>query len=392
MRKFFSGKAGQISFYVIVCVLILSVLVSLWINLTGVLAFLRGCLSVLAPLIYALVFVLIVNPVVRFFREKVFAFLTKDKPERSEKSKKRRAVLARVLSIICAYLILLVLISAVIVIVFVPLFQSIEDIQTIIPYYLNSATDWIDKTIAGSKLFSAQHDDIMTYVNESLQVSSDRIQSAIPVLLNSVRAFVSEATAIVIGLIISVYVIASFDYLRRIRDKIMAALFEPAATERILRRTRVIHTIFSGYLTGRLLCSVALELVFFFILWMLKIPFYSVISILMGALAFVPVAGTILSFAFGVFLCLIFSPARAAWCALIFFLVFLADYFLLQPLVIRQEARSPVLLSLVAVIVAYTLFGVIGALIAVPVALVIRRLARSLLAARMQKKNETTVA
>ena len=388
MKNFFSGKAGKISFYAIVCVLIISVFISLWLNLSGVLEFLKGCLSVLAPLIYAVVVVLIVNPTVHLFREKVFGFLEKEKPGQSEKSKKRRAVLAKALAIFCAYLIFLVLVAAVIVIVFVPLFQSASDFQTIIPSYLNSAIEWIDKTIAGSKLFAAQHDEIMAYVNDSLQVSFDRVQAAIPVLLASLRNVVSEATTIAVGLIISVYIIASLDYLRRARDKIMAAFFTPETTERILRRTRVVHTIFSGYLTGRLLCSVALELVFFFILWMMKIPFYSVISIVMGALAFVPTVGTILSFSFGFFLCLIFSPAKATWCAMLFFLIFLADRFLLQPLVIKPEARSSVLLSLVSVIVMYTLFGVIGALIAVPVALILKRWIAHLIALRTKKKNE----
>ncbi len=121
---------------------------------------------------------------------------------------------------------------------------------------------------------------------------------------------------------------------------------------------------------------------------MMKIPFYSVISIVMGALAFVPTVGTILSFSFGFFLCLIFSPAKATWCALLFFLIFLADRFLLQPLVIKPEARSSVLLSLVSVIVMYTLFGVIGALIAVPVALILKRWIAHLIALRTKKKNE----
>ena len=89
MKNFFSGKAGKISFYAIVCVLIISVFISLWLNLSGVLEFLKGCLSVLAPLIYAVVVVLIVNPTVHLFREKVFGFLEKEKPGQSEKSKKR---------------------------------------------------------------------------------------------------------------------------------------------------------------------------------------------------------------------------------------------------------------------------------------------------------------
>ena len=131
MKKLFDEKYLKILFYTVGCVVITALFLSLLLNFDSVIVFFGGAVRVLSPVLYAVVAVLLINPSVHLFDERLFPFLFK-------RAKKDRPKLRRALSVISAYLLFVILFVAVVVIVIVPVTENAETLLTNIPGAIRS--------------------------------------------------------------------------------------------------------------------------------------------------------------------------------------------------------------------------------------------------------------
>ena len=277
---------------------------------------------------------------------------------------------------------------AVIVIVFVPLAQSIDELEVMIPSAVSSTLGWIESLVNRTELSAEQKKTVIDYVNNLLIFSPTAVQSIITKVVTYATNVLSETFNVIIGFIISIYFIVSMDYLKGLRDRIMNAFLSEERASRIRSGWRFVYRTFSDFITGRLVYSIILGIVLFFVLLIFNIPFYSVISIAMGMVAFVPVLGTVLSCALGACLCLIFKPQLAVWCLLVFFAVFVLLRIFVQPYIVKKHVLASVGLSVFAVIIMFALFNVVGAIFAVPTFLVLKHWCVQLLKKKTEKPDE----
>lgn len=382
MKNIFNDKYLKILLFAVGCVVITALFLSLLLNFDAVIAFFSGAVRVLSPVLYAVVAVLLINPSVHLFDEKVFPFIFK-------KAKKDRPKLRRALSVVCAYLLFAILFLAVVVIVIVPVAENAEVLQTKIPGAIRSTVSWIEKTIEKTEFLAPQKDVIMEHIEDSFIFSPSLVQNLVGKVLSYTTTVVSETFNVLIGVIISVYVIVSMDSLKQLRDKIMEAYLSEEKSLEIRYCARETYRIYSDFFTGRLMYSITIGIAFFYVLFFLKVPFYSVISIAMGIVAFVPVCGTILSYTVGVCLCLLFDPQDAVWCALIFFVLFLLGRLFLQPNLIKKTVHASVGLCIVAVLVMFAAFDLVGALIAVPTFVALKRFIIHWMSRKKEKNKRT---
>ena len=366
MKKLFSDKYIKTLLFAVGCVVITALFLSLLLNFGAVVDFFESAIGVLSPVLYAIVAVLLINPSVHLFEEKFYPLLIK-------KAKKERPKLRRALSVLSAYLLFTILFLAVIIIVIVPVTENAGLLQTKIPGAIRSTVSWIEKTIDSYEFLAPQKDVIMEHIENSFIFSPTLVQNLIGKVIGYTTSILSETFSVIIGIIISVYIIFSMESLKALRDKIMRAYLSDAISSEIRHCAREAYRIFSDFFTGRLMYSITIGIAFFYVLFFTKVPFYSVISIAMGIVAFVPVCGTILSYIVGVGLCLLFDPQDAGLCAFIFFVIFLLGRLVLQPNLIKKNATASVGLSIVAVLIMYALFDVVGALIAIPVFISVKR-------------------
>ena len=120
----------------------------------------------------------------------------------------------------------------------------------------------------------------------------------------------------------------------------------------------------------------------------MKIPLYSFISIMIGVLVFVPVVGTLIAFALSTFFVFITSYKTALWFVVVYTVILLIGYLVLGKFIIRDNVRTTVTASLIAVLVFYGLLGTIGAVLAIPVYLSCKLAFNSLLVALENRREE----
>jgi predicted PurR-regulated permease PerM len=150
----------------------------------------------------------------------------------------------------------------------------------------------------------------------------------------------------------------------------------------------------SGYITGNLAISVICGITTFIVLLLLGMPYAAPLALLVAVLDLIPLVGATLGGALLVIVGLFVEPWKA-----VVLLVYIVVYqqvegSVLQPLVYSKAVQLNGLVILIALLVGGQLLGIPGALLAIPVAEIIRIVVTELLAYRRttQEANEPAVA
>ena len=128
----------------------------------------------------------------------------------------------------------------------------------------------------------------------------------------------------------------------------------------------------SGYVTGNLAISLICGVTTFVVLLILGMPYAAPLALLVAVLDLIPLVGATLGGALLVIVGLFVEPWKAV-VLLVFVLVYQqVESNLLQPLVYSQAVQLNGLVILIALLVGGQLLGIPGALLAIPVAEIIR--------------------
>jgi predicted PurR-regulated permease PerM len=178
----------------------------------------------------------------------------------------------------------------------------------------------------------------------------------------------SAVSSMVLVLVLSVYFLASLP-----ATKLFAYRLVPHS-----RRSRVILigdeilAKVGGYMLGNILTSVIAGVGTFF--WMLAfgIPYPILLALLVMLLDLVPVIGSTIGGAVVSLVALTVSLPVAIGTLAFYIGYRLAEDYLIVPRVMGRTVQVPAIVSMVAVLIGGVLLGIIGALIAIPVAAAIR--------------------
>jgi predicted PurR-regulated permease PerM len=175
----------------------------------------------------------------------------------------------------------------------------------------------------------------------------------------------SVATSTVIVLVLVVYFLASFPLLK----EVVYRLFPRSRRPRVGVIGDEILARIGGYALGNALTSIIAIIANYVLLRILGVPFALVLSVLVGLLDLVPLIGSIVGGAVVALIAFATVSLTAGLITIGFHLLYraLEDYFI-NPRVLRKTVNVRPVVTVVAVLLGGTLLGIVGALIAVPVA------------------------
>ena len=164
-------------------------------------------------------------------------------------------------------------------------------------------------------------------------------------------------------------------------------------TQRARLRRIFTHTAraVSGYVTGNLLISVICGVALFVVLILLKMPYAVVLALIVAVLDLIPQIGATLGGALLVLAGLFVDPWKSVILLVYFIIYQLVENHILTPVVYSQTIRLHPLVILVAVLMGGLLYGILGTLLAMPVAEVIRILGSEWLASREHPGTESSI-
>jgi predicted PurR-regulated permease PerM len=178
----------------------------------------------------------------------------------------------------------------------------------------------------------------------------------------------SAFSSMLLVLVLSVYFLASLPKTKQFGYRLVPHSRRPRA---ILIGDEILAKV-GGYMLGNVLTSAIAGLGTFF--WMLAfgIPYPVLLALLVSLLDLVPVIGSTIGGAIVTLVALTVSLPVAIGTLAFYIGYRLAEDYLIVPRVMGRTVQVPAIVSMVAVLVGGVLLGIVGALIAIPVAAAIR--------------------
>src|SRR3990167_1457712 len=262
----------------------------------------------------------------------------------------------RALYVAITYLLAIGFFAALLFLVIPPLVREIQGFVENLPIYIN----WLTVAFSNSNLPGITTDNIAQIVSSKLDTA---ISNLFGVALNAFSLF----------LLFVAVAVFSF-YLLLERDKIKSnlyLLFPHVAKEKVNTLAHKIEVKLGSWLRGELVLMLIIGVATYIGLTLLRVEFALPLAVIAGLLEIVPTLGPTLSAVPAVIIAFVQAPILAVGVLALYVLIQqLENNFIVPKLMEKAVGLSP-LVIIFALLVGGSLFGVIGAALAVPAAAII---------------------
>jgi predicted PurR-regulated permease PerM len=244
-----------------------------------------------------------------------------------------------------------------------PIVNQVSDVATNAPKYVHDVEDYVHKNKTLNDL-NDKYDITQKLSNEANKLPS-KAGDAAGVLRDIGFGLVSSVFAGLTIFILSIFMVAAGP--RWIEGFIR--MQRPQHAERIERTLRRIANAVGNYVGGALLQATIAGLSAFIMLTILGVPFAGPLSVVVFVFDLIPVVGATLA----ALLVAIVTAFVNFPIVLIIWVVFAIVYqqvenYLIQPQIQKRATKIEAFIVLVAVLFGSTLFGILGAILAIPAA------------------------
>jgi predicted PurR-regulated permease PerM len=206
------------------------------------------------------------------------------------------------------------------------------------------------------------------HLTQYLSQHSDQIRGYASRLSAPTLDFLRSAATAVAG-VIAVFFLSFLMVLQGPRlTGAFLGLFDDRRAERIRRVGHDCARTITGYITGNLLISLICGGLTYLVLLVVGVPYAGLIALFVGLVDLIPLVGATLGAIVAAIPALIHSVV-AGVVVIVFFVVYQQlENHVLQPLIYARTVRLTPLTVLIAILLAAELAGILGALLAIPVA------------------------
>lgn len=260
------------------------------------------------------------------------------------------------------------------VLLIIAVINQIAQLLTNLPAWITQLNNWALDLLAryaDNPMFA----DIQRQATEAVQsLATQATQAAVPlvqnllapggVVLSSVLSVGNVLVQILLILVLSIYMITSFDKVGLTLLRLLPRKWQPEA----LDLSEDVSKAVGGYLRGQLLISLFVGVFVTVGLTVLGIPNALAIGFLAGALNIVPYLGPIVATVPAVMLALPLGIWYAVGALLVFVMANQIEGYFLSPKILGDSTDLHPITVILSLLIGLALFGLVGAIVAVPIA------------------------
>lgn len=219
-------------------------------------------------------------------------------------------------------------------------------------------------------------DIIMSQMGTIVEVVQKFVIDIIGSVVNFIINIGNNIIQLVISLVISIYLLASHEYFKEIWDKFLFVVFRNSKAGKTVRETlHIINETFSGYIRGQMIEAVIVAVLSTIVLMIVGVEDAFVIGVIAGITNIIPYIGPFI----GIALAVIVSIFQGSLFAIIGSIIGLTivqqlDANVLSPKVVGDKVGLNPVFVIIAISIGAGLYGLIGMLVAVPIAASIKAL------------------
>lgn len=224
------------------------------------------------------------------------------------------------------------------------------------------------------------------FVNYMINFATDLI----PIFGNVIKGIFSSIWNIVLGVIVSIYLLVEKERFLALSRKITFSIFSKERANRNMELARRADHIFGRFLSGKILDSTIIGILTFIVLNIFKMPYVTLVSFIVGITNIIPFFGPLIGAVPSFFIILFISPVKALWFLLIIFIIQQIDGNIIGPKILGDSLGISAFWILFSLLVAGKLLGFIGLVIGVPLFVFIYSVIKDNVEERLNKKGLPT--
>lgn len=323
--------------------------------------------GILMPFIYGAVIAYLLKPVCNCVED----FLRRLLPE-------KMGTAANMLAVTISLLFGILVVYALIMMIVPQLITSVTTLYYTARNNLNDFVDW-----ASHQEIIASNQKLLDFIETSydnLQDMLDNIvrtklvpsmQSLLSGAALGVMSFVTFLKNIIIGVIVSVYLLASRKKFGQQCKMILYSLIKPRWADIILEEILYADKMFGGFINGKILDSAIIGVLCYIACLIFKFPSALLVSVIIGVTNVIPFFGPFIGAIPATLLILIQNPIKALWFVLFVLVLQQVDGNIIGPKILGNTTGLSSFWVLFAILLFGGLWGFVGMIIGVPLFAVI---------------------
>ena len=362
---------GVTAFCVIACAILFYMALN-YIGLVG--KALRSLIKILSPFIWGLVISYLLNPLVKTLEKKVFAPFSGRIFAKSRRSNGEG--LARGLSVLFAEIFMLAIVTGLFFLIIPQLYSSIETIIVNSPVYIDKLTTWATKMLTDfpelrsyvTQMLGDINQDLMSWLQTTVLPGLGSLLSNVG---TGVKYVVTGVYNLVIGIIVSVYILSDSETFAANAKRILYSLLTPEAAKKLLEGLDFTDRTFVGFLNGKLLDSAIIGLICYIVCAILNMPYALLVSVMVGVTNIIPFFGPFIGAVPSAIVILMVSPVKCLIFVIFVIILQQVDGNIIGPKILGSSVGINGFWVMFSIILGAGLFGFWGMLLGVPVFVVL---------------------
>lgn len=337
----------------------------------GFAEFWKKLVQALQPVIIGLVIAYLLNPVMKFLEGYLLKLL---KPRM--KSERRAKKLSRGIAIVGALLVLVGIFVILIASIVPSIVASVESMVTSLPTEVNNLIDWINHLAEGDSKLADVAEQILVRGSDYLENFMQKellpqAQTYITSITSGVINVVKFLLNILIGLIISIYVMASKETFAGQAKKIIYAVFKPVRANVIVETVRKSNEIFGGFISGKILDSAIIGVIAYVVLSIMKMPDTVLVAVIIGVTNVIPFFGPFIGAIPSFLIIVLQNPIQGLYFLIFVIILQQVDGNIIGPKILGDSTGLSSFWVVFAILLFGGMWGFFGMLLGVPIMAVI---------------------
>jgi len=283
------------------------------------------------------------------------------------------------------------IIAAIITFIVPQVSESVNTLIDKLPGYIDSFNTLVVQGLAFFGLPAALWNDLTIQWDELWGQFGGLVINSVPEIFNVTKSVTTGIVNIIMGIVISIYLLADKEKLLALKDKLIYAYIRKDRADFIQDVSITANQVFHGFIAGQLteafilgtLCTIGLAI--------LQIPYALLIGVLVGMTSVIPVFGAFLGAVPSGFILLVVNPFYCLIFVIYIVVLQQIETNLIYPRVVGSSVGLSGLWVLIGMIIGGSLFGILGTILGIPTFAVIYAVFRKITNERIIKKTMSDI-
>lgn len=358
----------------------------LFLRFSNIFSSFETIINILKPVMYGLVIAFLLNPIVKRVESLLINLLNK-----RIKNKNRLKSISRSFGIVTGLTVLFLIILLLINMIIPELVNSVQNLIVNLPEQLNALVVRVNQLAVGDDTVSVFIKQAIEEVSNFLRnwIQTDFLGQVNEIMSNltvGVIAVVKEIFNLIMGVIISIYIMYSRELFGAQCKKVMYALLPVESANFSLHIAKKSNDIFGGFVIGKIIDSIIIGDICFIVLSIMDMPYTLLVSVIVGVTNIIPFFGPYIGAVPCTILIFLQNPIQGVYFLIFIIILQQVDGNIIGPKILGDSTGLSSFWVIVAILLGGGLFGFVGMIIGVPTFAVLYYIAQVVVNQKLEKK------